>query len=153
MLLLYSTNFQGAAYSCFLVLNHFESNGDPAHSRSNSIDAWKKIIWAGTENALFFKYVHAYGGVDRVIDSRLLYTTNNALEQSIWNVSKRQQQLSKGSFMQETMTTMRKSCVKMIATSVADYKGIETDFLWRHRTTKGYSRYPKSLCSYYISRR
>ena len=40
--------------------------------------------------------------------------------------------------MQETMTTMRKSCVKMIATSVADSKGIETVLLWRHRTTKGF---------------
>lgn len=36
------------------------------------------------------------------------------------------------------MTTMRESCDKMIATSVADSKGIETVFLWRHRTTKGF---------------
>ena len=33
---------------------------------------------------------------------------------------------------------MRESCVKMIATSVADSKGIETVLLWRHRTTKGF---------------
>ena len=55
--------------------------------------------------------------------------------------------------MQEMMTTVRESCVRIIATSVADSKGIETVLFWRHRTTKGYSRYPKSLCSYYISRR
>jgi hypothetical protein len=54
------------------------------------------------------------------------------LEQSVWNVSKRQQQLSKGSFMQETMTT-----VKMIAAYVADSKGIETVLLWSNEYTGG----------------
>jgi hypothetical protein len=131
-------NFQGATYSCFLELNHFETNGDSAHSRSNSIIALERNSTGQAQKMPhFLKYVHAYGGVVRVID--FLKTTLDD-EECIGAI--RMECIKKAATAIKRITYAGdddndEGIVKMIATSVADFKGIETVLLASNEYTGG----------------